>query len=151
MAGVDFCYCHNVPQQPRGRVLSPPTASRGRQGSVPSSFHTISSTPLCVKSSLSLDPSSSCPRRGARRKSSNGNIVKNYQNSLMVYTICPFSDGLYDLSVFGFCNESSNPRAILCISLHDAYLNPNPRFFVLVGVALVGGLGHRWRRKAEGQ
>jgi hypothetical protein len=23
--------------------------------------------------------------------------------------------------------------------------------FVLVGVALVGGLGHRWRRKAEGQ
>jgi hypothetical protein len=87
------------------------------------------------------DPSSSCPHRGARRQKQQWKHRLYYQNSLMVYTICPFSDGLYDLSVFGFCNESSNPRAILCISLHDAYLNPTPRFFVLVGVALVGGSG----------
>jgi hypothetical protein len=29
MAGVDFSHCHIVPQKPRGRVLSPPTALRG--------------------------------------------------------------------------------------------------------------------------
>jgi hypothetical protein len=46
MAGVDFSHCHNVPQQPRGRVLPPSTRQlSGRQGSVPSSFHTSSPSP----------------------------------------------------------------------------------------------------------
>jgi hypothetical protein len=136
MAGVDFSHCHNVPKQPRGRVLSPSTASRGRQGSVPSSFHTYREVILnparglkgkrnflnplcaCVKSSLRLDPSPSCPPEvpAAKAAMETSSILSE------------FSDGLYDVSVFGFCNESSNPRAIPCISLRDAYLNLSPRF-----------------------